>query len=123
VFDPRRGSVAAWVLTIARNLAIDALRVRRGVPTDPSDPVWHELVSTESDPGDSALSADSLGRVQVALGGLPVEQRRAVLFAALYGRTAAEIALSESIPLGTAKSRIRMGMAKLREAVVVEDAT
>ena len=52
---------------------------------------------------------------------LPIEQRRAVLLAAMYGRTAAEIAKAEAIPLGTAKTRIRMGMAKLREAVVIEE--
>jgi RNA polymerase sigma-70 factor (ECF subfamily) len=121
VFDPRRASVATWVLTITRNLAIDALRVRRGVPTDPDDQVWRELVSNEREPDDAMLTSDSVGRVQAALSELPVEQRRAVLLAAMYGRTAAEIASAESIPLGTAKSRIRMGIAKLREIVAIEE--
>src|SRR5579863_8491528 len=40
VFDARRGSVAAWALTITRNLAVDAIRVRRDVPTDPDDRVF-----------------------------------------------------------------------------------
>ena len=60
-------------------------------------------------------------RLRADLAGLPIEQRRAVVFAALYGRTALEIAEAEGIPVGTAKSRIRLGMAKLRETVVVEE--
>ena len=121
VFDARRGSVSAWTLTIARNLAIDALRLRRGTPTDPGDQVFLKLVSTEHQPEDAALSEDTLADVRIALTGLPIDQRRAVLLAALYGRTATEIAEAEAIPLGTAKSRIRLGMAKLREAVVIEE--
>jgi RNA polymerase sigma-70 factor (ECF subfamily) len=76
VFDHRRGSVTSWVLTITRNLTIDALRMRRTVPTDP-----------------------------------------AVVLAAVYGRTALEISDEESIPLGTAKTRIRTGLIRLRAAV------
>jgi RNA polymerase sigma-70 factor (ECF subfamily) len=53
---------------------------------------------------------------------LPLEQRRAVVLAAMYGWTAQEIATEDGIPLGTAKGRIRVGMAKLRESVVIEEA-
>jgi RNA polymerase sigma factor (sigma-70 family) len=121
VFDPRRGSVASWTLTITRNLAIDALRFRSGTPTDSDDPVFLGLLSTERQPEDVAVTGDAVERLRHDLAGLPIEQRRAVLFAALYGRTALEIAEAEGIPVGTAKSRIRLGMAKLREAVVVEE--
>jgi RNA polymerase sigma factor (sigma-70 family) len=119
VFDARRGSVAAWALTITRNLSIDALRLRRGSPTDPNDQIFLTLMSTERQPEEAALSDDALDHVRAALLNLPVEQRRAVLLAAMYGRTAVEIAASEAIPVGTAKSRIRLGMDKLRESVLV----
>ncbi len=122
VFDPRRGSVATWTLTITRNLAIDALRVRRSIPTDPDDQGFLDLISAERQPDHAAVAKDSLDRVRVALADLPIDQRRAVVLAAMYGRTAAEIAEAESIPLGTAKGRIRLGMAKLRAAVVIEEA-
>jgi len=120
VFDARRASVATWAFTITRNLAIDVLRVRRDVPTDPQDLVFGALTSNERGPDDAAAGSDVLGRVRTALADLPIDQRRAVLLAAMYGRSAAEIAHAESIPLGTAKGRIRLGMAKLREALEVE---
>lgn len=121
VFDERRGSVTTWALTITRNLAIDAIRVRRSIPTDPDDRLFLELMSTERLPEDVADRGDALDRARTALAGLPVEQRRAVVLAAMYGRSATEIAESEQIPVGTAKGRIRMGMAKLRDAVVIEE--
>ena len=55
--------------------------------------------------------------VRTALQVLPDEQRRAVVLAAVYGRTALEISESEGIPLGTAKTRIRTGLIRLRAAV------
>jgi RNA polymerase sigma factor (sigma-70 family) len=123
VFDARRGSVTSWSLTITRNLAIDATRVRRGMPTDPDDRVFLQLASDEHQPDAVAVAKDALARVRVALSDLPIEQRRAVLLAAMYGRSATEIADAESIPIGTAKSRIHAGMAKLRQAVVIEGAS
>jgi RNA polymerase sigma factor (sigma-70 family) len=114
MFDVRRGSVEAWVLTITRNLAIDALRRRRSIPTDPdrlmalaaaSGTAWHD---------DPRVSGPVSTRVMRALEGLPAEQRRAVLLAALYGRTAQEISESEGVPLGTVKTRVRTGLTKLR---------
>jgi RNA polymerase sigma-70 factor (ECF subfamily) len=83
--------------------------------------VFLELVSVERQPEDTALAADAMTRVRIALSNLPMEQRRAVVLAAMYGRTAVEVAAVESIPLGTAKSRIRLGMAKLRETLVISE--
>lgn len=120
VFDPRRGSVSTWALTITRNLAIDVLRVQRDTPADPADQVFVELVSRERTPEEAADAEDSLVRVRAALADLPTDQRRAVLLAAMYGRSATEIASAEAIPLGTAKGRIRLGMAKLRVALDVD---
>jgi len=122
VFDPRRGSVAAWALTITRNLAVDVLRVRRGTPTDPDDQVFLELMSSEPAPEEAAVTGNAVDRARAALAHLPLEQRRAVVLAAMYGWTALEIATEDGIPLGTAKGRIRVGMAKLRESVVIEEA-
>src|SRR5580658_8775954 len=58
VFDPRRGSVTSWVLTITRNLAIDALRLRRAMPTDPDDFTLSALTSSEHNPEDAVLRGD-----------------------------------------------------------------
>ena len=116
-YDARRASVATWLLTITRNLAIDAMRVRRAIPFDP-DLVSQLLPpSSNVDPQQAAVDADQLGRLGVELAVLPVEQRRAVLLATLAGRTASEIAEIEGIPLGTAKTRIRAGLRRLRAAV------
>ncbi len=117
VFDPRRGSVASWVLTITRNLAIDALRLRRAVPTDPDEFVAAAGLGTERQPEDVAGATDARHLVLTALGVLPPEQRRAVVLAAVYGRTALEISEAEGIPLGTAKTRIRTALLRLRAVV------
>jgi RNA polymerase sigma factor (sigma-70 family) len=117
VFDPRRGSVTSWVLTITRNLTIDALRMRRAVPTDPDDFAASAMMSLEHNPEDAIGRGDISDVVRAALSELPPEQRRAVVLAAVYGRTALEISEEESIPLGTAKTRIRTGLIRLRAAV------
>lgn len=120
VFDPRRGSVATWLLTITRNLAIDALRLRRAVPTDPAALV--DLQDLSESPDDAAAGGDSARRLRQAISALPPEQRRALVLASFYGRTAQEISVSEGIPLGTAKTRIRAGMTKLRGAMLAQEA-
>jgi len=117
VFDPRRGSVASWVLTITRNLAIDALRLRRAVPTDPDEFAASTAGSAEFNPEDSVRRSDIRHVVHAALDVLPDEQRRAVVLAAVYGRTALEVSEAEGIPLGTAKTRIRTALIRLRAAV------
>lgn len=119
-FDPRRGSVTTWVLAITRNLAIDALRVRRAAPAAPA--TLNALVGADSgEPPDArAMAADAATRLRAAIATLPPEQQRALLLASFAGRTAQEIADSEGIPLGTAKTRVRTAMNKLRAAMVDE---
>ncbi len=67
VFDPRRGSVTSWVLTITRNLAIDALRMRRAVPTDPDDFAATAMASAEHNPEDAVRRGDVRQLVRGAL--------------------------------------------------------
>ncbi len=117
-FDPRKGSVATWLLSITRNLSIDALRLRRAVPIDPEAVLAFDHPSTDKGPADKAGLSDDVARLKTAIASLPVEQMRAVVLAGLYGRTAQEISLAEGIPLGTAKTRIRTAMGKLRLALV-----
>lgn len=116
-YDSRRGSVHTWLLVITRNLAIDAMRMRRAQPVDPS--VFGELdeATNDASPERLAEAHDEVREVRQALAGLPPEQRRALVLAALCGRTAKEISESEQIPLGTAKTRIRTGLLKVRSAM------
>jgi RNA polymerase sigma-70 factor (ECF subfamily) len=115
VYDARRGRVATWVLTIARNLAIDALRLRGEQPIDP-----HALMGTliSREEGESA-GFDDKEPLRNAVRALPPEQSRLIVLSVFYGLTAKETAEVEGIPLGTAKTRIRRGLAKLRETLGV----
>jgi RNA polymerase sigma-70 factor (ECF subfamily) len=122
-YDPRRGTVATWLLTITRNLSIDAVRVRRPVVLDPDSMVALNLVASGRSPDDLATAHEDVARVQAALADLPEPQRRALVLAGLMGRTAREISELEDIPLGTAKTRIRTGLSRLRSALVNEERT
>jgi RNA polymerase sigma factor (sigma-70 family) len=119
-FDPCRGSVATWLLAITRNLAIDALRRRRAVPVDPDLLIFMGTEAHGHSPDELVVQADAATRLREAVKRLPAEQRRAVVKAYFYGQTAQDISTSEGIPLGTAKTRIRAGMTKLRAATLEE---
>jgi len=109
-YDPRRGRVAAWVLTIARNLAIDRARMRRIAPADP------DVIASRLDLArqDELPDVGERERVRRALAALPEGQRRALVLAVYAGRTAREIAELDDVPLGTVKTRIRTAMHTLR---------
>jgi RNA polymerase sigma factor (sigma-70 family) len=117
-YDPRRGRVATWLLTIARNLAIDVIRVKRAEPVDP-DIVVRKLqeAGQTGRPLDEGFPPDERARLREAIAELPPDQRQALVLAAYLGRTAQEIAELEGIPLGTAKTRIRTAMLRLRDAL------
>jgi len=121
VFDPRRGSVAAWLLTITRNLALDAVRVRRAVPVDPGDLARLRAGDIEHGPDRQILTNGELARLRQEVARLPEEQGRSLLLAALHGLTAREISQLDGLPLGTVKTRIRAAMHKLRSALEVRD--
>lgn len=110
-YDARRGRVATWLLTIARNAAIDAMRARRPEPLDP------EIVAARLQGPDETASPDDRERVRGVLAELPEPQRRALFLAAFAGRTAREIGELEHAPVGTIKTRIRGAMMKLRESL------
>ena len=120
VYDSRRGSVRAWLTTIAHNLAIDVLRARTSAPVDPAE-LPALLTAVTETPERVAVARDSAAGLRRALAQLPGAQARAVAMAGIYGMTARQIAVTEGIPLGTAKTRIRDGMLKLRAALLPED--
>jgi RNA polymerase sigma-70 factor (ECF subfamily) len=81
------------------------------------DPVTIVLAARGPGPEDQVVLADDAGRATAALWGLPVDQRRALALAALGGRTAREIGEIESIPLGTAKTRVRTALLRVRDSL------
>jgi RNA polymerase sigma-70 factor (ECF subfamily) len=118
-FDARKGSVRSWLCTITRNLAIDTLRMRRAEPVDP-DVLMAQLAVADGDPADQISRLEDAERVRTAVRGLPILQRRAVVLAACFGHTAKEISTTEQIPLGTAKTRIRTALLRLRSSLAEE---
>jgi RNA polymerase sigma-70 factor (ECF subfamily) len=119
-YDARRGRVLTWLLAIVRNVAIDSARLKRADTLDPE--VLASQVDLHAPRGESGT--ERLGereRLREALQTLPMEQRRALFLAAYSGRTAQEIGELEGVPLGTAKTRIRTAMLRLREELEVSD--
>lgn len=112
-YDSRRGRADTWVLTIARNVAIDQLRLKGIEPVDP------ELIASELElsASDDEIEPDERERLRAAIGELPDDQRRALVLAAYTGRTAREIGELDGVALGTVKTRIRAAMMKLRETL------
>lgn len=121
-YDARRGSVATWLAALTRNLAIDVLRAQRARPADQLDEVVLRLAATDASPEAEAMADHARDRVVAALRRLPPEQRRAVVVTALGGRTAQELADLDHIPLGTAKTRVRTGLRRLRDALARTEA-
>jgi RNA polymerase sigma-70 factor (ECF subfamily) len=113
-FDPVQGTVRTWLTTITRRKAIDALKARRPVPIDPIDLI-RLLGPAHHEPEAISIQNESRTQLQLALRKLPSEQARALVMAGVYRMSAQEVADVERIPLGTAKTRIRTAMAKLRE--------
>jgi RNA polymerase sigma factor (sigma-70 family) len=119
-YDARKGRVSTWLLSIARNLAIDVTRMKRLDPVDP-EVIAAELSFTSREPpaDEVDLQPDERDQLRSAITELPDDQRRALVLAAYMGRTAREISDLDDVPLGTVKTRIRTAMIKLRDELEV----
>jgi RNA polymerase sigma factor (sigma-70 family) len=120
-YDPGRASVSTWLLTITRNTAIDAVRARRSTPTSPQllEDVVQETFAG-GDPAETTMHRLDSERALQHLAGLHPTQARAVVLAVVGGCTAVEVSEHEKIPLGTAKTRIRTGLMRLRASMQEE---
>lgn len=124
-FDPGRGSVSAWLMTLTRSRAVDRLRAR---PRE-------AMVSADLETAAERPSEDAAGpeeamdvvlrrrRVTAAIATLDEPQRRAIALAYYGGLTHSEIAARLGEPLGTVKSRIRHGLMALRNSLASQFAT
>jgi RNA polymerase sigma-70 factor (ECF subfamily) len=121
-FDPMRGSLRAWLLTVVRNRAIDRLRAgRASIAIEDADD--QSLLQTSPNPTwEAAIARQSASELRNAIESLPSEQRQAVELAYFGGNTYREIAVLTNVPLGTANGRLRLALAKLREALQETDA-
>jgi RNA polymerase sigma factor (sigma-70 family) len=110
-YDARRARVSSWLLTIARNAAIDAVRYRHDEPMDP------DVLAAMLEPVDGTDDTATRLALRDALAGLPVDQRRPIVLMAFQGLTAQEIATRYDVPVGTVKTRVRRGLRRLRDGL------
>jgi len=128
-YEGERGTVAAWLGTIARSRALDRLRAHRRSREEPwaQPPAEHpttsspEPIAHTSDPARDAEHADQRERVARALDALSAEQRETILLAYFGGLSQSEIAERCGLPLGTVKTRTRLAMEKLRGLLATLD--
>ncbi len=116
-YDRRRGSVRTWVLGVVHNRAIDAFR--RGVVRESrnvSDEGLAEQLPAAEQTETQVVERDEAQRVRSALGDLPAEQRQVIELAYFGGFTHTEISEMLSLPAGTVKGRMRLGLSKMRIA-------
>jgi RNA polymerase sigma-70 factor (ECF subfamily) len=111
-FDPMKASPITWLAVLARNKAIDRLRLRR-LPTDPIEHAG-EVADDQPSALDVLESAQEHERLNVCLDELDAQQRSMIRAAFLDGASYPELAEREGVPLGTMKSWIRRGLLRLR---------
>lgn len=118
-FDPARGTAIGWLLTIVHRKAVD--RVRSAEAATARDTTYHrESRPSEHDStSESAHASIEAQRVRTAVSGLTEVQREAVELAFFGGYTHTQVATMLDVPVGTAKTRIRDGLIRLRDAMGV----
>ena len=118
-YDSKRGAPLAWLMTIARTRGIDRLRAGKheNQNRDSLDAIG-EITATTASPEADSVSAERRRLVRSALDTLSPEQREVIELAYFSGLSHSEIALKLGQPLGTVKTRTRLGMIKLREMLL-----
>jgi RNA polymerase sigma-70 factor (ECF subfamily) len=122
-FSAGRGTFITWLLSITHNLAIDEIRRRRRRPQKADSEEPEQVLASVPDTSSGADVEDEvwLGAlretISAALAGLPTAQREPIEMAYFQGMTQREIAEALDEPLGTIKTRMRLGLQKLRDAL------
>jgi len=111
-FVSSRGSLGAWLLVVARNRAIDALRRRK-----PSDPVDEVVLPAKTNLASDVERNTIMEKVRLVMNGLPPDQQKSLQLAFFEGLSHSEIAAQTGDPLGTVKTRIRTALISVRKAI------
>lgn len=116
-YDPARGTAATWLFTITHRLVIDHVRRRRSDAIPSSPDVDAVTAVAPDDPGDRAVTRALWPQIRRAMRGLASEQRQAIWLTYFAGLTQRQVAETLALPLGTVKSRVRLGLRNLRRFV------
>ena len=116
-YQPRRGSVRSWLISIARHAAIDHLRARSVAQRYQPTLARQESFITSDDPAVMCVMSADAQQLRSALGALPYDQRQPIELAFFFGLTHQEIATRTGLPLGTVKGRVRLGLRRLRDTL------
>jgi len=118
-YDPDRGSALSWLLTITHRKAVDRVRSAEAASRRDTSYQQHNQPVEHDSTAEAAEASLEARRVRGALAALTEVQREAVGLAYLGGYTHTEVATMLDLPVGTAKTRIRDGMIRLRDALGV----
>jgi RNA polymerase sigma-70 factor (ECF subfamily) len=116
-YDARRSSLRGWLLVLARSRALDVLRADRSRRLREEGVARQRPAAYEPVPLASLEERERRRRIGAAMAALPAEQRRCIELAFFAGLSHTQVAARLGEPLGTVKSRIQLGMAKLRAAL------
>jgi len=124
-FQSGRGKVAAWIFGVAHNLGVDELRRQRSRPRSVYDtdetPVLRDREDSRMDVVADALENERGRLIGAALQNISADQREAIELAYFGGLSQSEIAERLKSPIGTIKTRIRLGLRKLRDLLLAQD--
>jgi len=120
-YDVGRGTPIAWLITLTKSRAIDRLRARASRGYRATNSLEGGMATQVADPAPSPLETQADQELRTAIGaavaGLPQSQQQAIELAYYEGLSHTEIATRLNQPLGTVKTRIKLGMSKLRESL------
>jgi RNA polymerase sigma-70 factor (ECF subfamily) len=114
-FDPERGQVRSWLMTIVHHRGVDAVRRRSSRAERALPDGAEEFIAAQPRPDELAEWMLDAEAVREAAKQVPEEQRKTIEMAYFMGMTHVEIAERMDVPLGTVKSRLRIGLEKMRE--------
>jgi RNA polymerase sigma-70 factor (ECF subfamily) len=123
LFDMNKGAASTWIFTIARNIHYDILRRKLNRKEDVcGDDLWPVLCEQTPDPKEPDIDAElTLQKIQSVLSALPPKQKQVIEAIYLQGLSQQELAEQLEVPVGTVKSRVRLGLERLKELLKQDD--